>query len=112
MQNPVFDVNVTPDQSALLCPECGGEYLHHYLTTKYGRAREDAPTRYAFWGEFLDPEESPLENPSDRRDAVGVRFYCETCLALSELTISQHKGWTFLALRSCGTRSPSTPSEV
>ena len=35
-------------------------------------------------------------NPSDRRDALAVRFWCEGCAAEPVLTIAQHKGQSLL----------------
>lgn len=35
-------------------------------------------------------------NPSSRRDAVAISFWCEHCLVNADLVISQHKGVSIL----------------
>jgi len=45
-------------------------------------------------------------NPSSRRDGLAIKFWCEGCPAVLELTVEQHKGQTFLAWRSKS--SPTT----
>jgi hypothetical protein len=37
-------------------------------------------------------------NPSGRRGAILINFWCETCRQTSVLKISQHKGQTFIQL--------------
>jgi hypothetical protein len=39
-------------------------------------------------------------NPSSRRNGVVIRFWCEDCDVISELTLEQHKGNTLLRWRS------------
>jgi hypothetical protein len=87
----------------LTCPYCRGEYLHHGQVTVYDR-REDAPrlTKTEVRDRTanitaIDNKDSG--NPSERRDGVAVRFWCEHCDTISELTIAQHKGASLLGWR-------------
>jgi hypothetical protein len=87
----------------LLCPHCGGGYLHHELITVFDR-REDADfvTRTRVSKNRVTREAVKSEvarNPSCRRDGLAVSFSCETCAARPELTIKQEKGQTFFTWR-------------
>jgi hypothetical protein len=87
----------------LLCPACGEDNLHHTGTVFFGRAQEDEST----WAIEVDAggavplpaARAALFNPSPRRGAVTVRFMCEGCPAISELTFWQHKGQTQIGWR-------------
>ena len=46
------------------------------------------------------------DNPSARRNAVGISFWCETCQQTNELTLSRHKGQTEVEWRNGGVRCP------
>lgn len=86
----------------LRCPACGEGYLHHRRVTVYSRA-EDAETvrvittdgRTTMQGTSPSAES---DNPSARRGAVCIEFFCETCVSddLLQLAIIQHKGNTYL----------------
>jgi hypothetical protein len=75
----------------LLCPECGGFYLHHSTVTVFTRSEEDAESVTMIVGL---PVFANLDNPSKRRDGVAIRFACEGCEFEGELTIAQVKGYT------------------
>jgi hypothetical protein len=100
------------DNTFLICPECGDNYLHHTSITVYNRT-EDAPaTRVTHLGTGMDgwPDNAPqddtltsatvpsdsCDNPSSRRHGLQVRFYCETCDSTPTLNLAQHKGYTEL----------------
>lgn len=38
-------------------------------------------------------------NPSSRRHGLANQFWCEGCQGVTELTVEQHKGHTYLAWR-------------
>jgi len=96
----------------LLCPKCDEPYMHQERVVQYVRKREDGPNT-ALW---FAPDGTPRTrtfspqstmNPSSRRHAVTIDFYCEYCdtnergevVTFSQLTISQHKGVTYLNWR-------------
>jgi len=83
--------------SELLCPACGGNYLHHTRTEIFDRVAEDSGGLHIQAnGRSLHIDTSLLRNPSRRRDGLIIRFYCEACPVISELTVVQHKGNTLL----------------
>ena len=95
------------DGVGLLCPGCGCSNLHHDQVDVYARDSEDSPTGYhatVTAGAGLRLLNNMTDNPSSRRDGLRVLFWCEQCPALSELTIVQHKGTTYLATRVTGER--------
>lgn len=92
----------------LLCPFCGETYTHHYRTTMYQTDGSDTGEGIVEqWsvGEFVDGAERNELTPSSRRDAVGIRFYCENCPELFEMCIAQHKGQTIVEVRRIRGRS-------
>ena len=88
----------------LLCPRCGGNYLHHSGVTIFDR-KEDATTltetkveNGVTTSRMVPTAESG--NPSSRRDGLAIRFWCELCNVVDlELTVEQHKGCTYLGWR-------------
>ncbi len=92
--------NITTIQSALLCPNCGGEYLHHKYVDVWSRVEDEPSVQcVSVNGSVGDVPRTiePSDNcPSLRRGAVSVRFWCEGCDAESVLEIIQHKGQTFI----------------
>jgi hypothetical protein len=98
------------ENSELLCPRCGNEYLHHGEVAVYDR-REDAPEVERFGVVPVTDPDFPIfpiigssratydvlpdaesRNPSSRRNGVTIAFSCEGCHAVSVLQIAQHKG--------------------
>jgi hypothetical protein len=89
---------------ALTCPQCRGDSLHHGQVTVYDR-REDAPRITKIEVQDRTANITAIGNkdsgnPSERRDGVAIRFWCESCDTTSELTIAQHKGASLLGWRS------------
>jgi len=81
----------------LICPACGHEYTHHRSVNIYHRQHEDGDTIITrVSGARVLTEIGARENPSRRRDAIGIVFNCEGCECISELAVVQHKGQTFL----------------
>jgi hypothetical protein len=88
----------------LCCPHCGGDYLHHARITVFEREVEDSPrvletTTDGRITECSIARAEESANPSNRRDRVAIRFWCEGCAAITELTLAQHKGQTLLDWR-------------
>jgi hypothetical protein len=100
------------DPASLICPACRGNYLHHDAVTVFTREREDGPvTATTVTGDGVYRKEgwaAERANPSSRRDGLAISFWCESCSALSELTIAQHKGCTLLEWRVVGHRMEVT----
>jgi hypothetical protein len=91
--------------NGLLCPACQSPNLHHFAVRVFSREREDGDSILI---EVRDTEAIWLEdgaektNPSTRRDGIAIRFWCEGCSILSELTLAQHKGTTDCRWRRVG----------
>jgi hypothetical protein len=92
----------------LLCPACRSRCLHHATVTVFDRPQEDAPSRAVAVdrGKVRHKDRPQIEraNPSNRRDGIAIRFWCESCSALSELAIAQHKGTTNVEWRTVARR--------
>ena len=91
------------DRDVLTCPHCRGDYLHHGQVTVYDRS-EDAPRLTKIevrdrTANITNVDNKNSGNPSDRRDGVAVRFWCDHCDNVSELTIAQHKGASLMGWR-------------
>lgn len=98
----------TGDEHALACPGCGSTNLHHHRVDVYRRNREDdnqglRASVYSVGSVIVGNNMDG--NPSERRDGVRMHFTCEMCPALSELTIVQHKGTTYLQTTVVGSRA-------
>jgi hypothetical protein len=99
----------------LVCPGCGGDYLHQRAVTAYNRDEDAKHTRVTVVAEtgFSDHivRSERCDNPSSRRDGIAITFTCENCHEGGsddgpaffdtplELTIAQHKGHTEFAWR-------------
>ena len=107
-----MDINLnsetTGDEHALACPGCGSTNLHHHRVDVYRRNREDDSQGLRAMVYGAGPVlvgNNMYGNPSERRDGVRMHFTCEMCPALSELTIVQHKGTTYLQTTVVGSRA-------
>jgi hypothetical protein len=100
-------INTPPkvDDGELQCPHCGGGYLHHGAVTIFSRPEEDAEScAIEVEGRSAVLRENASGNPSLRRDGLAVRFWCELCPIILELTLAQHKGVTLVEWRTLGRR--------
>jgi hypothetical protein len=94
------------NQLTLCCPSCGDDegYLHHTDITVFSRPVEDGPvteTRVHHDGSVrtFPPDKGRRHNPSNRRDGLAIAFWCEHCGEGHELTLEQHKGFTYVNWR-------------
>lgn len=98
------------DIGALVCPDCGEQYLHHGDVTIFQRGEDDDfTTVIAQSGTHAEVSDFPSAdtcNPSWRRHGMIIEFECEFChhdgkeepnaKPLHRLAILQHKGNTFV----------------
>jgi hypothetical protein len=99
------------------CPGCSGANLHHFEVTTYDRKEDAAETveTKIHCGSDSSATESGggnatrltvpsanCRNPSERRGAIVITFWCENCAARPELILSQHKGSTCAYWRPLG----------
>jgi hypothetical protein len=92
------------EDAQLYCPGCGSVNLHHELVTVFNR-REDqsavvvttiSPAGYEEPSITTVMTTAGYGNPSARRHGLRIRFTCEQCPGVFDLTLAQHKGTTFL----------------
>lgn len=89
------EVYRTEGENRLDCPFCGQTYLHQDSIVEYNRRDEDGFTRISAMN--IETAGGIPENPSPRRDAVSIHFWCENCDNKPKLNIIQHKGQTFVS---------------
>jgi hypothetical protein len=105
----------------LLCPCCGGQYLHQCRVDVFSRPDGEDQPSISTVVHHHDPNQTwtKAKNPSLRRQGVIIYFWCETCAAGSPpgptniddnyelplgLAISQEKGIT--SIRWVNNRTP------
>jgi hypothetical protein len=84
--------------ATLLCPCCGNGFLHHDRVEVFSRKEEDATDglRTLVENGITTVDQDLRRNPSRRRDAVRISFWCEVCDAKPKIDLVQHKGNTYL----------------
>ena len=92
------ELSIGQNQVVLLCPHCGGTYLHHGKVSIYEREEDQDNGLHVSVerGGTLSVDQDLSGNPSLRRHGLTIQFWCEICKANPELTIVQHKGQTFV----------------
>jgi len=83
----------------ICCPICGSGYLHQKSLESWFRNEGDQNANHVLTsinGTFVD--NSNERNPSNYRDGILIRFWCEECSAEPILAIIQHKGSTYIDL--------------
>lgn len=85
----------------LVCPGCGGTLLHHEKIEVFDRSEDKSDGLHVVVAQReLRADTSLLGNPSPRRDGLVIHLSCESCDVRSQLCILQHKGQTYVDLRS------------
>lgn len=92
------------EHGVLLCPECGGNYLHHHIVETFNRGEDEKQGLHTIIksgdfkgdGKCVDIKHDNLAgNPSWRRHGLRIEFTCEFCSNEPiVLNIAQHKGET------------------
>lgn len=96
----VYELDHDTDDT-LTCPHCESEYLHQRVVTVYDRSEDENTVleTTVSKGRTTVARTSGVSNPSDRRQGLSIRFYCEGCGLPVELTLAQHKGVTRISWR-------------
>ncbi len=93
----------------LVCPACGGTYLHHERVEVFERNEDERSGLHVAVADGQALVDTALEgNPSGRRHGLSIHFWCEACAAKPVLTIAQHKGNTLVDFRSATSPAPSS----
>jgi len=92
-------IDVRGSEAVLLCPKCDFSYIKITKTELFNRKAEDdlSGLHVSIEGISLRVDDSLIGNPSDRRSGMYIYFECENCPEVSRLSLSQHKGETFLS---------------
>ena len=88
----------------LKCPSCGGSSLHHEKVDIFNRSKnseDDDPDglHVKIENDTVTTDTNLSGNPSQRRYGLTILFWCESCNHKPLLSISQHKGNTWLDIR-------------
>ena len=87
------------DSDILICPLCGGNYLHHESIDVFERKEDDKEGLHStISGSGVNIiYDKRSANPSRRRNGLRIKFSCENCQSdIPNLIISQHKGQTII----------------
>lgn len=106
-QVPLFGEEEDSRPNAMCCPACGEQELHHYRVDVFEPDKEDSKTglHSSITSKSVATDGNLNGNPSARRHGLAIHFWCEQCLALSVLSLAQHKGQSNLDFRVEGYRS-------
>jgi hypothetical protein len=81
----------------LKCPSCGNNYLHHEKVEVFERGEdEEKGLHVTIENGAVTTNNNLSGNPSSRRHGLLVHFSCEGCKATPVLSLSQHKGNTWV----------------
>lgn len=97
------------DENLLLCPRCGGNYLHHTAVEVFERDASDKKGMHTIvTRDHVDlKHDSLFGNPSPYRHGFIVKFCCEFCDNSLTMKLYQHKGQTFMGWDLEGLRNQS-----
>ena len=83
----------------LKCPSCGFNKLHHEKVKIFEREEdEEKGLHVTVESSVVKTDTNMSSNSSARRHGLKIYFSCEGCEAKPLLSISQHKGNTFVDL--------------
>ncbi len=83
----------------LKCPSCGSSYLHHEKVEIFERGEDEEKGLHVVVENGVVKTDTNMSgNPSARRHGLKIYFSCEECKTKPVLSISQHKGNTFVDL--------------
>lgn len=82
----------------LRCQHCGFDHLCHKKVEVFERTEDAGGLHVTVNGDVLI-DTNMNGNPSSRRHGLSVHFECESCDGETTLSISQHKGTTYLDVR-------------
>lgn len=99
---PEFESECPEMGGLTLCPDCGGNNLHHGKVEVFTRDAEDSDVgiHVSTDGAKATIDGCLDDNPSRRRDGLNVHFWCENCRSHPILSIVQHKGSTYIQFKT------------
>ncbi len=94
---PEFSEYQEGSGAELHCPSCGCNYLHHDRVEIFECGEDAAHEVHVAVADGKATIDTSLNgNPSPRRHGLKINFWCENCDAEPVLSISQHKGNTYV----------------
>jgi len=94
---PTFEQYIEGSGALLECPSCHGNHLHHEKVDVFEREEDRSDGIHVLVAAGAAAVDTNLKgNPSSRRHGLSIHFSCEHCQAKPILTISQHKGNTWI----------------
>ena len=92
-QFEVYQNEIRYERGMLLCPVCGGDYLHQGAVEVWNReyGADADGVRITKDGETTSPL---ADNPSSERRGLAIAFECEDCGEFGSLVVSQDAGHT------------------
>ena len=92
------------DSQVLKCPRCGYVYTHQEVYEIWNRKEDSDEGMHCLVNgtEVKIDSDASTGNPSSRRQAISISFWCESCGVRSILDIVQHKGLTLVEWRDEG----------
>ena len=90
---------LSPFGQVLHCPHCGDIYLHYVDIHVFNREKEDADKGLHCFikGTSVSVDTNACDrNPSERRNGIKIKFWCESCFKEAILDIVCHKGNIFV----------------
>lgn len=100
MSTTAFPISDDGESQVLICPACGGTYVHVDDTYVAGRPREDGPVvpvHVDERGEVRERQGVDVPLPAHgagRRHTISLVGWCEACNSRFALVFQQHKGQT------------------
>ena len=72
-------IKITQDDQ-IVCPDCGGHFLHHSFVESTFRDFEDGPGTTAMsYDEGVEVHRAEAESILGSRDVLKIAFWCEQC---------------------------------
>lgn len=94
---PTFEQYIEGFGALLECPSCGGNHLRHEKIDVFEREEDRDDGIHILVTDGAATVDTSLKgNSSSRRHGLSVRFSCEHCPEKPVLTITQHKGNTWI----------------
>jgi len=98
MSTKFMPVRIGGEEDTLLCPNCGGNFLHQEAVRIMNRDSEDKDGMMVEVGTNSEVSIRRIKSADidGRRDVLRIRFSCEGCIGEKILRIMQHKGTTLI----------------
>ena len=80
----------------ITCPNCGSQFMHQKKVEVFQRNEDERSGLHVSVDDKVVTDTNITDNPSPRRQGLTFHLSCEGCPTISELSIYQHHGSTYL----------------